>query len=267
VTRRTLVLVAALAAGCSPALREPPSVADLASKRAPIALPAAASLLHEADLRWAKRPDIDAVKEAEALYLRAAEVDDKDVLGLIGATRSKAWLTDHLRDARSRIDAAVSAVQSAQWCGRREPALPACDYWLGVAVGLQAREVRVTADNGLKTMVPALRRAIEKDPEYDDAGPDRVMALVLVRAPGWPVGPGDPEAALEHAKKAVSLRPEYPPNVLALAEAMAANKDREQARATYIKGKALAADARKAGDPDAPFWIVQADEALSGLKP
>lgn len=265
--RLVLVLAAVLAAGCSPALREPPSVASLASKRAPVTIPEAASILREADLRWAKRPDVDAVKEAEALYLKAAEVDDKDVLGLIGATRSKAWLTDHLRDARSRIDAAVSAVQTAQWCGRREPALPACDYWLGVAVGLQAREVRVTADNGLKTMVPALRRAIEKDQEYDEAGPLRVMALVLIRAPGWPVGPGDPEAALEHAKKAVALRPEYPPNVLALAEALAANKDREQARATYIKGKRLAAVAREAGDPDAPFWIVEADQALAGLKP
>jgi tetratricopeptide (TPR) repeat protein len=267
VKRSALVLVAALAAGCSPALREPPSVADLASKRAPVTLPEAASILREADLHWAKRPDLDAVKEAEALYLRAAEIDDKDVLGLIGATRSKAWLTDHLRDARSRIDAAKSAVQTAQWCGRRDPALPACDYWLAVAVGLQAREVRVTADNGLKTMVPALRRAIEKDPAYDEAGPDRIMALVLVRAPGWPVGPGDPEAALEHAKKAVALRPEYPPNVLALAEALAANKDREQARATYIKGKQLAAVAREAGDPDAPFWIVEADQAVAGLKP
>ena len=125
----------------------------------------------------------------------------------------------------------------------------------------------MTADNGLKTMVPALRRAIAKDPEYDEAGPDRVMALVLIRAPGWPVGPGDPEAALEHAEKAVALRPEYPPNVLALAEALAANKDREQARATYIKGKQLAAVAREAGDPDAPIWIVEADQALAGLKP
>src|SRR4029077_7927386 len=95
VKRLFLVLVAALAAGCSPALREPPSVADLASNRATVKLPEAASFLREGALRWAKRPDVDAVKEAEALYLRAAEADDKDVLGLIGATRSKAWLTDH----------------------------------------------------------------------------------------------------------------------------------------------------------------------------
>jgi tetratricopeptide (TPR) repeat protein len=145
--------------------------------------------------------------------------------------------------------------------------LAACDYWLGVAVGLQAREVRVTADDGLKTMVPALQRAIEKDPEYDEAGPDRVLALVLLRAPAWPLGPGDPEAGLEHAKKAVALKPDYPPNVFALAEALAVNKDRDGARKAYEKGKSLASARRGAMDPDAPFWIVEANEALAKLRP
>jgi tetratricopeptide (TPR) repeat protein len=267
VKRTALVLATALAAGCSPALREPPSVASLASKPAPVTAPDVASLLREADLRWAKRPDVQAVKEAEALYLRAAELDESDVLGLIGATRTKAWLIEHQREARVRAETAVSAVQTAQWCGRRQPGLPACDYWLAVAVGLQAREVRITADDGLKIMVPALQRVIDKDPAYDDAGPHRVMAIVLVRAPGWPLGPGDIEAGLAHARQAVELRPEYPPNLFALAEALAANKDRDEARATYVKGKAIAAERREARDPDAPFWIVQADEALASLKP
>src|SRR5882672_675038 len=257
VKHSAVVLVAALAAGCSPALREPPSVASLASKPAPVTLTDSASLLREADLRWAKRPDVEAVKEAEALYLRAAGVDESDVLGLIGATRTKAWLIEHQRDTRVRAETAVSAVQTAQWCGRRRPELPACDYWLAVAVGLQAREVRVTADDGLQTIVPALQRAIEGDPTYDDAGPHRVMALVLVRAPGWPLGPGDVEAGLAQARQAVALRPEYPPNIFALAEALATNKDREQARAIYIRGKVLAAARRDVMDPDAPFWIVQ----------
>lgn len=262
-----VVLAAALAAGCTPALREPPSVASLASKPSPVTLPDSTSLLLEADLRWAKRPDVAAVGEAESLYLRAAELDEKDVIGLIGATRTKAWLTEHERDTKLRADFAVSAVQTAQWCRRRDPELAACEYWLAVAVGLQAREVRVTADDGLKTMIPALKRAIEKDPDYDDAGPHRVMALVLLRAPGWPVGPGDVEAGLEHARQAVALRPDYPPNQFALAEALAANKDREGAREAYIRGKALAAGRREAMDPDAPFWIVEADEALAKLRP
>ena len=125
----------------------------------------------------------------------------------------------------------------------------------------------MTADDGLKTMVPALQRAIEADPTYDEAGPHRVYALVLLRAPGWPLGPGDVEAGLEQARAAVALRPNYPPNVFALAEALAANKQPDQAREAYIHGKALAAALRDASDPDAPFWIVEADEALANLKP
>jgi hypothetical protein len=265
--RRLVVCLAALAAGCSPALREPPSVASLSSKRSPVTLPEADSLLREADLHWAKRPDVAAVNEAESLYLRAAQVDEKDVVGLIGATRTKAWLTDHERDSKLRVESAVSAVQTAQWCKRRDPKLAACEYWLGVAVGLQAREVRITADDGLKTMVPALQRAIDLDPTYDEAGPDRIMALVLLRAPGWPVGPGDVEAGLAHAKQAVALRPDYPPNQFALAEALAANKNRDGARAAYTRGKTLADSRRDAKDPDAPFWIVEADQGLAKLRP
>ena len=260
------VLLAAVAWGCSPALREPPSIATLASKPAPAASADAASLLHEADLRWAKRPDVEAVGEAESLYLQAAKTDDRDVQGLIGAVRTKAWLVEHEREARHRAEMAVSAVQTAQWCRRRDPQLAACDYWLAVAVGLQAREVRLTADDGLKRMVPALQLAIQKDPLYDEAGPHRVMAIVLLRAPAWPLGPGDVEAGLEQAKQAVALRPEYPPNVFALAEALAANKDRAGARDAYIRAKALASKRRDASDPDAPFWIVEADEALAKLR-
>ena len=262
-----MVLAAAVSAGCTHALREPPSVAVLATKPAPATATDLTSLLREADLRWAKRPDVDAVKEAEGLYLKAAQADEHDVAGLMGATRIKAWLIDHERDGRVRADMAVSAVQTAQWCGRRSPGLPACDYWLAVAVGLQAREVRVTADDGLKTMVPALRRAIAGDAQYDEAGPHRVMALLLLRAPGWPVGPGDVETGLEEARQAVALRPDYPPNVFALAEALAANKKRDQARTAYLRGKELAAAMRDASDPDAPFWIVDADRALASLKP
>jgi hypothetical protein len=261
------LLAAGVAAGCAPALREPPTVATLASRPAPVHVPETAPLLEEADVRWSRRPDVDAVREAEALYLRAAQSDEKDVQGLIGATRAKVWLIDHEREGKARADLAVSAVQTAQWCGRRQPGTPACDYWLAVAVGLQAREVRVTADDGLKTMVPALQRAIDKDPTYDEAGPHRVLALVLLRAPGWPLGPGDAEEGLAEAKQAVALKPDFPPNQFALGEALAANKDREHAREAYAKGKALASALRDASNPDAPFWIVEADEALAGLKP
>lgn len=252
-----------LLVSCAPALREPPSIAVLASKPMPEAPVDPAVLLQEADARWAMRPDLAAVREAEELYFRAAQSDEKDVAGLIGAVRTKTWLVEHISDSRERGDLAVSAVQTAQWCGKRQPDNAACDYWLALAVGLQAREVRQTAEDGLKTMVEALTRSMDKDPRYDHAGPVRVMALVLVRAPGWPLGPGDPESALEHAKRAVELDPDYPPNRLCLAEALLDTKAKAESRAAYERALSLAQAREAAGDPDAADWIAEANKALA----
>src|SRR5260370_7891337 len=41
-------------------------------------------------------------------------------------------------------------------------------------------------------------------------------ASVLIRAPGWPLGPGDPDAGVVAARRAVILQPLYPPNLPAL---------------------------------------------------
>lgn len=264
--RAALIAVAAIAVGCAPALREPPSVASLGSRPMVLTTPDAASLLRNADAAWSRRPDISEVREAEALYLQAAQLDQEDVVGLIGAVRAKAWLAERTGEAKARQDLAVSGVQTAQWCGRRKPTDAACDYWLAIAVGLQAREVRLTADDGLKTMVAALKRAIEEDPTYDDAGPYRVFAIVLVRAPSWPLGPGDIELAVEYAQKAVELRPEFPPNMLALGEALVAARQREAARLAYDRAESLAVTRRDAGDPDADDWIAQAEQALAKIK-
>jgi tetratricopeptide (TPR) repeat protein len=265
VKRSGAVLVLVTLTSCAPALREPPSIETLAAKPAPAMAPIPAgvdAVLHAADARWAARTDVPTVQEAEALYLQAAQADEHGDLALIGATRAKVWLADHEKDSRTRGALAVSAVQTAQWCTRRAPDDPACDYWLAIAVGIQAREVRQTAEDGLKTMVAALTRVIEKNPAYDHAGPERVMALVLVRAPGWPLGPGDPESALEHARKAVALDPDYPPNLMAVAEALAATKRKDEARSAWEKALASATERAAAGDPDAAGWIDDSRRAL-----
>lgn len=261
---RASLLTVALATGCAPALREPPSEADLLKRPAADATSSldAKGLLDEAERHFARRPEIAEVRRAEDLFLRAAAADPEDPIGLIGAVRAKTWLADHEPDASRREELAVSAVQAAQWCLRRAPADPACDYWLAIALGIQAREKRSTAERGLTEMVAALRRAAAADPLLDDAGPHRVLALVLLRAPGWPLGPGDPESGLDEARRAVALRPEHAPNLLALAEAQKANGENEQSLETYRRALEQASAQRDAGVPEAETWI---DEAASAL--
>jgi hypothetical protein len=109
-------------------------------------------------------------------------------------------------------------------------------------------------------MLAALSDADAVDPGYDNAGPARVRALVLIRAPGWPLGPGDDEAGLRAAQRAVELRPQYPPNQLALAEALDRTGNPAGAREAYARAR----DAARVlpMSPDRDDWIREADQAL-----
>ena len=109
-------------------------------------------------------------------------------------------------------------------------------------------------------MLELLGRAEAADPEYDQAGPARVQALVLVRAPAWPLGPGVAEAGLASARRAVALRPDYPPNVLALAEALAKTGDAHGAKESYRRARDLSEAWPPGSDRD--DWLHEADQAL-----
>lgn len=98
------------------------------------------------------------------------------------------------------------------------------------------------------------------DTGYDNAGPLRVQALVLIKAPGWPLGPGDPDAGATAARRAVNLAPQYPPNVLALAEALSKTGDNPGALENYRRARQLAQ--ALAPSPERDAWLAQADQAL-----
>lgn len=253
-------LAALLGAGCASALKEPPPISTL--QREDRGTAPANALLQEAEEEFAKRPDPAAVRRSEGLCLAAANADETQVEGLLCAMRAKAWLAEREKGVKDRTELSVSAVHAGQWCLRREPASAPCKYWLAVALGLQARDRPVTAEDGLKRMVQLLREAAGEAPLLDEAGPERVLALLLVRAPGWPVGPGDAEGAIPHARKAVELRPDYPPNQLALGEVLLNNGDKAGGKAALLRAIDLAGNPPWSSDPDAPAWIADARALL-----
>ncbi len=255
-----VVALASLAVTCAPALREPPPVATLAPRAS--GSRSADELLRDADAAWSRRADPREAEAAQALSLEAAAADERRVDGLLGAMRAMAFRIERERDAPSRARLAEQEVQLGQWCQRRAPADAACGYRLAIALGQQARERTSTAKDALGKMVDLLRKAIAADPLLDAGGPHRVFALVLLRAPGWPVGPGDPEAGLVEARAAIGLFPDSPENQLALAEALMKNDQRAAARAGYERALQLATAGPSASDPDASRWRA---EALAGL--
>ena len=251
---RVLAGAALAALACAPALHAPGPASELGAPAAPDGR-SAAGLLAEARAEWARRPDAEAVKRAEALFLAAAEADRGGAEGLYGAIQARIWRIERERDAGRRRALARSAVELGQRCEQRAPASAACAYGLALALGEQAREDHATAADGLKRMVERLRRAAASDPALDRAGPERVLALVLVRAPAWPVGPGDAEAGLDAARKAAARFPDHPPNQLALAEALLANGEAEAGHAAARRAAELA---RASKEPEAAEWAREA---------
>jgi tetratricopeptide (TPR) repeat protein len=180
------------------------------------------------------------------------EQSPASVADLAAAVAADSQKSDAAGDAQTREQLAADAERNAQ--------AAACLYYHAGALGLQARVHPLRASELLKAMLESLNAARAADAGYDRAGPDRVMALVLVRAPGWPLGPGDPDAALSAARRAVELQPQYPPNLLALAEALSTTGDAAGARETYQRARDLAQAAPAAADR--VDWLKQADQAL-----
>jgi len=150
--------------------------------------------------------------------------------------------------------------RDADACLSQVPQTAACLYDHAVALGLEARAHPSHAGEVLGSMLDFLTRAESADATYEEAGPARVRALVLIRAPAWPLGPGDAEAGLVAARRAVMLRPRYPPNLLALAEALAKTGDDRGAKENYARAHDAALALPAAADRDE--WLREADQGL-----
>ena len=159
---------------------------------------------------------------------------------LAAAIAADARKIEHETDPHLRAQLAAAARADADACIAQAPEAVECLFGRGVALGLEAREHPARAAAILTDMLAALARAEAVDPSYDDAGPARVQGLVWIRSPGWPLGPGDPERGLAAAQRAVALRPDYPPNWLAVAEAQAKIGAVEGARASYARAREAA---------------------------
>jgi hypothetical protein len=179
---------------------------------------------------------------------------------LAAAIDSAAARSDREPDAKIRAELAAQAASDADACLARAPEAAACIYGRAVARGLNARAHPTHAGEILSSMLEDLARAESADSNYEEAGPARVRALVLIRAPGWPLGPGDPEAGLVAARRAVAQRPLYPPNLLALAEALSKNGDAGAARESYARARDAALALPAAVDRDQ--WLRVADQGL-----
>ena len=152
---------------------------------------------------------------------------------LLAAVQGDADRIDQATDSAARAQLLAAATASARQCLAQAPNDAACPYAQAQVLGLRAREHPVEAPSLLKQMLANLTRAEALDPALDHAGPARLSAVVLLRAPPWPLGPGDVDAATAAAQRAVQRDPGYPPNLITLGQAQSKADGAPQARATF----------------------------------
>lgn len=167
----------------------------------------------------------------------AATVAAPTAAQLLATVQRAADGIDQSGDAAARARLLATASASAQQCLARFADAAACHYAQAQVLGLMAREHPVQAVALLKEMLASLARAEALDPELDHAGPARLTAVVLLRAPPWPLGPGDVDAAMVAAQRAVQRAPAYPPNLITLAQVQAKTEGAKQGRATFTKAQ------------------------------
>ena len=256
-----VLLVLTAAAGCVAALREPPDLRDGAGRPS----------REQAETRYREALDLFATRDEEPvrrsgdLLREVAAVQDDPTAALLALVEVRVWLVEHETDPDIREDLATRAVHAGQWCLESSPGEAACRYRLAIAVGVQARERPGTGVDAMPVMIELLEAARNAEPGLDHGGPDRVLALLYLRAPGWPAGPGDPDLGCEHAEAATGIDPEFPPNHLVLGEALAAVDRTAEAKEAYQTALELAGAQQEYGGRDAMEWREQAEIALRRL--
>ena len=253
-----------LLTGCAAALGKPVRLDEVGVDRGRWANETDSALVAIAEQAFQARNWDDARVAAE-VWMELAIRNPVDIVSIDAAVMVLTWMAEYPKaSASEREAAAVRAVRVAQWCDVRAPGRPACAYWLGVALGVQAQERRGTALSALGKMESLFLRALAEAPWVAQAGPDRALASLYSQAPGWPAGPGDVDKGVEHGLMAVDRAPDYPPNYFAAAGALTRSGENPRAREYLARGLEVAKRLLESGNPDARSWVAKFEELLGG---
>lgn len=181
---------------------------------------------------------------------------------LLAGVQRDADRIDQATDSAERARLLVAATDDARQCLAQAPDDAACWYAQAQVQGLSAREHPLEAASLLKQMLANLAKADTLDPALDHAGPARLTAVVLLRAPPWPLGPGDVDAAKAAAQRAVKREPAYPPNLITLGQAQAKADGAPAARATFNQAQ----QALRVWDGAPAQWQRAVDQGLKDLQ-
>ncbi len=164
-------------------------------------------------------------------YLRAAVAFHRAEKDFPNPTNFPAAAVELARTSFDLADLATNETQRAEISQRgiavcrdwlaREPKAAAAHYYLAMHLGelAQAEAPSLAAYKLVHEVEREFKVATELDVRFDHAGPARNLGELYFQAPGWPLSVGSKRKALEWLERAAQLAPEYPENLLNLAEA------------------------------------------------
>jgi hypothetical protein len=158
---------------------------------------------------------------AQAEFQRAQARCESDPTNAIAAWQFARACFDWADFAKTSNERAAIANQGIAACRpliARELKLASAHYYLGMNLGQLARTETIGALTLVKQMEYEFKLASALDEHFDYAGPSRNLGLLYREAPGWPISIGSGRPAREWLERAAALAPDYPENILNLAE-------------------------------------------------
>ena len=125
---------------------------------------------------------------------------------------------DFAHSKKDREEIAQIGIAACRSLVEREPDSATGHYYLGLNLGQLARTRKLSALKIVSQMEAEFKLAINLNSNLDYAGPDRAIGELYLEAPGWPTSIGSKTKAKLHLQRAAKLAPNYPENLLNLAE-------------------------------------------------
>ncbi|HEU6448877.1 MAG TPA: hypothetical protein VFV23_10620 [Verrucomicrobiae bacterium] len=173
------------------------------------------------------------IARAEAEFQRAQKQFQSDTNNFASAWqfgRACFDLADSMENNDRHADIARQGIAASRLAVSARPKSVEGHYYLAMDLGALAETETFGALKLVKEMEREFKTAVGLDEKFDFAGPDRNLGLLYRDAPGWPASIGSKRKAREYLERAEKIAPDYPENILNLAESCLNWGDPKRAR-------------------------------------
>ncbi len=175
-------------------------------------------LVREGRGAFLKEPrDNETVEISAQKYKAAIAIRADEYAVLWEAARTCVWLGNHGPDAK-RKDYVKQGLEYANTAVQLQPDGEAGLFYHGALAGKLADLDFMYGADAIEIIEGRMKQLIENKSTYIYGGPDRVLAILYMRAPGPPLSVGDYDKALKHMQRAVEIESHWLENQLFMAE-------------------------------------------------